>query len=158
MFYLYTILRMSTYLHFHENVGIHINVLNGFKKAMVIFFLFYSTKEIMIFLNKKLKCLFFVFVFYYYLCKKYYKPIIVKRYTANCVSWVLVLSPCSCVWICATLWTIASQAPLSRGFSRQEYWSGLPCLQGISLTQGWNPSLLRLLRWQAGSLLLAHLD
>ena len=95
-----------------------------------------------------------MFVFYYYLCKKYYKPIIVKRYTANCVSWVLVLSPCSCVWICATLWTIASQAPLSRGFSRQEYWSGLPCLQGISLTQGWNPSLLRLLRWQAGSLLL----
>ena len=26
----------------------------------------------------------------------------------------------------ATLWTIALQAPLSMGFSRQEYWSGLP--------------------------------
>ena len=26
-----------------------------------------------------------------------------------------------------TLWTIAHQAPLSMGFSRQEYWSGLPC-------------------------------
>ena len=26
-----------------------------------------------------------------------------------------------------TLWTIALQAPLSMGFSRQEYWSGLPC-------------------------------
>ena len=26
-----------------------------------------------------------------------------------------------------TPWTIASQAPLSMGFSRQEYWSGLPC-------------------------------
>ena len=26
------------------------------------------------------------------------------------------------------LWTIACQAPLSIGFSRQEYWSGLPCL------------------------------
>ena len=26
----------------------------------------------------------------------------------------------------ATPWTIASQAPLSMGFSRQEYWSGLP--------------------------------
>ena len=26
-----------------------------------------------------------------------------------------------------TLWTIARQAPLSMGFSRQEYWSGLPC-------------------------------
>ena len=28
---------------------------------------------------------------------------------------------------CATLWTVARQAPLSMGFSRQEYWSGLPC-------------------------------
>ena len=27
----------------------------------------------------------------------------------------------------ATLWTIVSQAPLSMGLSRQEYWSGLPC-------------------------------
>ena len=27
----------------------------------------------------------------------------------------------------AILWTIACQAPLSMGFSRQEYWSGLPC-------------------------------
>ena len=25
-----------------------------------------------------------------------------------------------------TLWTIAQQAPLSMGFSKQEYWSGLP--------------------------------
>ena len=27
----------------------------------------------------------------------------------------------------ATQWTIAHQAPLSMGFSRQEYWRGLPC-------------------------------
>ena len=26
-----------------------------------------------------------------------------------------------------TLWTVAHQAPLSVGFSRQEYWRGLPC-------------------------------
>ena len=26
-----------------------------------------------------------------------------------------------------TLWTVAHQAPLSMGFSRQEYWSGIPC-------------------------------
>ena len=32
----------------------------------------------------------------------------------------------SCVRLSATLWTIAYQAPLSMGFSRQEYWSGLP--------------------------------
>ena len=29
--------------------------------------------------------------------------------------------------LCATLWTVACQAPLPMGFSRQEYWSGLPC-------------------------------
>ena len=33
----------------------------------------------------------------------------------------------SCVWLFATLWTIAHQAPLSIVCSRQEYWSGLPC-------------------------------
>ena len=39
----------------------------------------------------------------------------------------------------ATLWTVAHQAPLSVGFSRQEYWSELPCpLQGIFPTQGSN--------------------
>ena len=27
----------------------------------------------------------------------------------------------------ATLWTVARQVPLSMGFSRQEYWSGLLC-------------------------------
>ena len=31
----------------------------------------------------------------------------------------------SCIWLFATLWTVACQAPLSMGFSRQ-YWSGLP--------------------------------
>ena len=30
------------------------------------------------------------------------------------------------VWLFATLWTVAYQAPPSMGFSRQEYWSGLP--------------------------------
>ena len=32
----------------------------------------------------------------------------------------------SCVWLFATLRTVAHQAPLSMEFSRQEYWSGLP--------------------------------
>ena len=31
------------------------------------------------------------------------------------------------VQLLVTLWTAAHQAPLSMGFSRQEYWSGLPC-------------------------------
>ena len=30
------------------------------------------------------------------------------------------------VQLFATPWTVAYQAPPSRGFSRQEYWSGLP--------------------------------
>ena len=33
----------------------------------------------------------------------------------------------SCVWLFAISWTIACQAPLSMGFSRQEYWSWLLC-------------------------------
>ena len=36
-------------------------------------------------------------------------------------------SSLSCVWLFVTPWTIAHQAPLSMAFSRQEYWSGLPC-------------------------------
>ena len=38
-----------------------------------------------------------------------------------------VLSRSSRVWLFVTLWTAARQAPLSMGFSRHEYWSGLPC-------------------------------
>ena len=57
----------------------------------------------------------------------------------------------------ATLWTIAHQAPLSMGFSRQEYWSGLPRPSpgdlpnpGMELTSPEAPAL------QADSLLLSH--
>ena len=38
-----------------------------------------------------------------------------------------VLSHFSRTQLCVTLWTVACQAPLSMGFSRQEYWSGVPC-------------------------------
>ena len=34
----------------------------------------------------------------------------------------LAVVPCSLV----TLWTVAHQVPLPKGFSRQDYWSGLP--------------------------------
>ena len=40
---------------------------------------------------------------------------------------VCVLSRFSHVQFSVTLWTVAHQAPLSVGFSRQQYWSGLPC-------------------------------
>ena len=49
-----------------------------------------------------------------------------------------------------TLRTVTCQAPLSMGFSRQEYCHAL--LQGIFLAQGLNPHLLHLLHWQGGSL------
>ena len=39
---------------------------------------------------------------------------------------LLLLSHFSPVLLYVTPWTIAYQAPLSMGFSRQEYWSGLP--------------------------------
>ena len=55
--------------------------------------------------------------------------------------------PWSCVWMLScfslvqlfvTLWTIACQAPLSIGFSRQEYWSGLlPSSRGSSWPRDW---------------------
>ena len=37
-----------------------------------------------------------------------------------------LLDPFSHVWLFATPWTVAYQAPLPMGFSRQEYWMGLP--------------------------------
>ena len=53
----------------------------------------------------------------------------------SCGMWDLLIIPqererkkvrsLSCVQLFATLWTVAYQALLSMGFSRQEYWSGL---------------------------------
>ena len=39
---------------------------------------------------------------------------------------VCVAGRFSHVWVFAVLWTVTHQVPLSMGFSRQEYWSGLP--------------------------------
>ena len=60
----------------------------------------------------------------------------------------------SCVLLFETPWTVAHQAPLSMGVSRQEYWSGLPCPPSRDLP---DPGLClsHLLNWQAGSLPLA---
>ena len=55
-----------------------------------------------------------------------------------------MLSCFSRVELCVSLWTAACQAPLSTGFSRQEYWSGLPCPPpGVFMTQGLNKHLLK---------------
>ena len=76
-----------------------------------------------------------------------------------CLSECFILEVEACVRAClpscfsrvrlfATPWTVACQAPLSMGFSRQGYRSELPW-------QRLNPRLLCLLNWQAGSLPLA---
>ena len=58
----------------------------------------------------------------------------------------------SCVWLFAILWTVAHQSPLSMGFSRQEYWSGLSCPPPGDLPNpGIEPTcLFHLLHWQGG--------
>ena len=48
-----------------------------------------------------------------------------------------MLSHFSHVRLFAVLWTVALQAPLSMGFSRQNYWSGVPCLPPGDLPQPW---------------------
>ena len=56
----------------------------------------------------------------------------------------VVLSCLSHVRLFSTLWTIACQAPLSMGFSRQEYWSELPCPPPGDLPDPWiEPKSLR---------------
>ena len=67
----------------------------------------------------------------------------------------------TCTYACyvASVMSHSPMAPLSMGFFRQEYWSGLPCLlQGIFPTQESNLHLLGLLHRQAGSLALVTLE
>ena len=45
---------------------------------------------------------------------------------SNAWKWKVKVKPLSCVWLLATPWTSAYQAPPSMGSSRQEYWSGVP--------------------------------
>ena len=60
----------------------------------------------------------------------------------------------SCLTLFAAPWTVAHQAPLSVGFPRQEYWSGLPFLSPGDLPPpGIKPATPIL---QAYSLLLSH--
>ena len=59
-------------------------------------------------------------------------------------SCVCMLSCFSRVWLFATPRTVARQAPLSMGFSRQEHWNGLPCPPPGHLTNpGIKPASLR---------------
>ena len=50
---------------------------------------------------------------------------------SNAWKWKVKVKSLSRVWLLATSWTAAYQASPSRGFSRQEYWSGLPLLSPL---------------------------
>ena len=57
---------------------------------------------------------------------------VLSHFKAHCRRWILsplhMSGACSVTQVCsffAVLWTVTHQAPLSVGFSRQEYWSGL---------------------------------
>ena len=55
-----------------------------------------------------------------------------------------MLSRFSQIWLCVTSRTVAQQAPLSLGFPRQEYWSGLSCPPPRDLSYpGIKPTFLR---------------
>ena len=68
-----------------------------------------------------------------------------------------MLSRFSHIRLFVTLWTVTHQAPLSMGFSRQEYWSGLPCSPPGDLPNpGIKPASPTLLHQQVDSLPLSH--
>ena len=50
---------------------------------------------------------------------------------SNAWKWKVKVKSLSCVQLLMTSWTAAYQAPPSMGFSRQEYWSGVPLQQDV---------------------------
>ena len=99
-----------------------------------------------------------------YLLSAHFVPVVILGMEEGTV--VLVMCNCqssnkrmcmpshvNCVWLCATLWTtVACQAPLSVGFSRQENWISVPCSRGSSLPRNRTCVSYVYMYWQAGSL------
>ena len=56
-------------------------------------------------------------------CQDPYEHLVITVYVHVCVCVCMF----SCVQLFAIPWTVACQALLSMGFSKQEHWSGLPC-------------------------------
>ena len=56
---------------------------------------------------------------------------------SNAWKWKVKGKSLSHAWLLATPWTAAYQAPLSTGFSRQEYWSGVPLGNQYTLVWHW---------------------
>ena len=72
------------------------------------------------------------------------------------VSTLCVLNRFSRIQLFVIPWTIVRQAPLSMGFSSQEYWSGLPFPSAGDLPNpGIQPRLLCPLLWEMDFLLVA---
>ena len=72
---------------------------------------------------------------------------------SNAWKWKVKVKSLSCAGLSVTPWTAAYQAPLSTGFSRQEYWSGVPlpspwaCLSSLIFFKD-NFAGYRILNWQ----------
>ena len=56
---------------------------------------------------------------------------------SNAGKWKVKVKSLSRVWLLVTPWTAAYQAPPSMGFSRQEYWSGLPFPFAVHESEKW---------------------
>jgi len=60
---------------------------------------------------------------------------------SNAWKWKVKVNSLSRVRLCATPWTAAYQAPQFMGFSRQEYWSGVPLPSPVIFPTSFNLSL-----------------
>ena len=56
---------------------------------------------------------------------------------SNAWKWKVKVKSLSRVWLLATPWIVAYQVPLSMGFSKQEYWSGLPFPSPMHESEKW---------------------
>ena len=121
-----------------------------FRKCASTFTCFLLWIYVLLSLYKVLKYFYSLFLAFYWINQLIFVPlfllmvetsisllVITSTFKLLLYGWVKSLSH---VWLFATLWSAAYQAPPSMGFSRQEYWSGLP-LQEIFPTQGLNPGL-----------------
>ena len=73
---------------------------------------------------------------------------------SNAGKWKVKVKSLCCVQLLATPWTAAYQAPPSMGFSRQEYWSGVPLPSPQDILRGDKKETIllpRLCKWKVGS-------
>ena len=121
-------------------------------KEIIFVFLLSNFHPIYIYIYIYIYLYIYIFIYLYiYIGKGKGKNVDVYlyQYTSTFFPWYMpgIGSRCpqslSHVQLFATPWTVARLAPLSRGFSRQEYWSGFPCPPpGHLPNQELNPGLL----------------